>query len=188
MVLKAHFQSQLHERGRAGPTVRAVGGFVIMGSLLLLLVLLFPWKDPAHSKACQDLGGIFRFTCICSLLQCHTIIPAHQAFFYSVIIPFFKKWICALWTQVCHLPPDSRQSNRLSDSQGQCSGGDAAFLGCLCPDTPPHSAPGVLLWPAVTQLLFFFAFYRNANVPSFSLPPGRRKARAVKLENWSWLK
>lgn len=113
-----------------------------MGSLLLL-ALPFPWKDPAPSKARQDLGGIFQFTCICSLLQCHTIIPTHKAFFYIVTIPFLKKRICALWAQFCHLPPDTRRSNRLSDSQDGCPGGQAVFRSCLCQDTPPTSTQGL---------------------------------------------
>ena len=129
-----------------------------MGSLLLL-ALPFPWKDPAPSKARQDLGGIFQFTCTCSLLQCHTIIPTHKAFFYIVTIPFLKKQICALWTQFCHLPPDTRRSNRLSDSRGW--GGapeDRLYSGAVCARTllPPQPRGSPVACSHLAFVLLFF--------------------------------
>lgn len=51
----------------------------------------------------------FNFTPLFQL----TMLP-----FTLLLFHFFKKRICALWTQFCHLPPDTLRSNRLADSPG----------------------------------------------------------------------
>lgn len=187
-ALKSVFsESATWKKGKAGWVVKAIGCFWTMGSLFPLLHLsldscsgaasIIPLEGPCSNQvhiriwvaSCnsQVFVPFLNFTPLFLLIK----LSLHC---YHYIFFFLGKWIYALLTQFCQLPPDTLRSHGLSQSQGHANWGGTTFQELSVPKHPSAFHP-----KGPRQSLSYcssLSIKMQTNIPSLWWSKSRRKA------------
>lgn len=156
--------------------------FLTMGSLLPLSWLSLgswsraapavPWERPCSNQTHGEIWVAFSNSLVfVPFLTFTPLFLLTELSLTSLSFHFLRKWIHALGTQFCHLPPDTLRSNRLSDSRGNAVWEMLRFVSCQCQSTPPIPPRGarVARGSHLAFVLLSLSVKMQTNLPSFSL-------------------